>query len=157
MSYLKNFLFSVFCLFVVLETSGCVHLAETFGLIPKKPEIALADFQVKSLSISTIDVEVVVSVLNQDERELQLDDLKFDLFLSDVKLGVGSTAEKVSLKPNAEQKVRVPISLQTKELMGAALNLMSGKTKEKARIRGTASINTWVGVLNVPFDREFGK
>jgi LEA14-like dessication related protein len=142
---------------LVLALSSCVHLAESFGLVPKKPDISLVDFQVKSLSVSTIDVEVVISVLNNDHRELAVDRLSFDLFLTDTKLGVGSIAEKIAVRPNAEQKVRIPIALQTKELMGAAMSLMSGKAKENARIRGSADITTWLGSLTIPFDREFSK
>lgn len=154
---LRRFVFVVMLGLIAAQMTSCLHMAETLGLVPKKPDIGLADFQIKSLSIDTIDVEVVIRVLNQDHRDLVVDDLSFDLFLSDIKLGSGATYEKVSLSPNAEQRVRVPISLRTKELMGAALNLMSGKTKEKARIRGSAHVKTWAGLLTIPFDREFGK
>jgi LEA14-like dessication related protein len=137
--------------------SGCVHLATSLGFMPKKPDISLADFQVKSASLSQIDVEVVLNVLNQDSKELEIDDLNFDLLLSETTLGSGRAAEKIAVKPNTKQSVQIPISLQTKELLGVAVDLMSGKAKDKARIRGSASIKTWAGFIAVPFDREIGK
>lgn len=146
----------VFVVFTSLAT-GCVHVAQTLGLVPKKPEISLTDLQVKSASLSKIDIDVVLKVLNQDSKDLRIDHLTFDLLMSDATLGTGSLAEKIDLKPNAEQRVQIPISLQTKELLGVAVDLMSGKAKEKARVRGSASIKTWAGLIPVPFDREIGK
>ncbi len=155
--HVRRFQSITFVAVICLSSSGCMHLASTLGLVPKKPEISLADFQVKSASLSQIEVEVVLNVLNQDSKQLQIDSLNFDLLLSETTLGSGHAAEKIALKANAAQKVQIPISLQTKEILGVAMDLINGKAKDKARIRGSASISTWAGVIPVPFDREIGK
>jgi LEA14-like dessication related protein len=141
----------------LMFSSSCLHLAQSMGLVPKKPDISLADFKVKSASFSSVDVEVVLSVLNKDSRELQINDLNFEFFLSESKLGSGATKDTISIKPGVEEKIQIPIKLETKEIMTAAIDLVSGKAKDRARIKGLASIQTWAGSLPVPFDREFGK
>lgn len=138
-------------------TSGCLHLATSLGLVPKKPDISLADIQVKSVSFTRIDVEVLLAVLNQDIKDLQIDTLNFDLMMADTKLGSGSNAEKILIKSQAEQKIKIPLTLQTKELIDVAADFVNGNALKKIRIRGSATVGTWAGVIPVPFDSVVGK
>jgi LEA14-like dessication related protein len=134
--------------------TGCVHVAEKIGLIPEKPEIELVDLKIQSASFAKINITVVLNVSNRDSRTVRINNLDFDLFFSGNQLGAGSIQEKVSIAANSTEQVAVPVALDTKGLIGAAVELIGGSAAGKARIRGNARIETWFGLISVPFDRE---
>jgi LEA14-like dessication related protein len=136
--------------------SGCVHMAGALGLIPEKPEIELADLKIESASFAKVEVTVVLNVTNRDHRVLRIDDLSFDLFFSENKLGSGAIREKLSVAANSSGQALVPLVLETKELVGAAMELMGGNPPEKMRISGVAHVRTWLGLIPVRFDRKVG-
>lgn len=137
--------------------SGCVHVGETLGLIPKKPKISFADFNVSKASLASINTEIDMKVLNQDAKDLKIQNINFDLIFTGDIVGSGTLAQAINIKPNEEQTVKFPVSLKTAQLFGAALELLKGSSKDKLEIRGTASVATWLGTIDVPFDHKLSK
>lgn len=137
--------------------SGCAHFRESLGLVPKKPKISFADFNVGKASLASIDFEIGLKVLNQDGNDLKIESIDFDLMFTDKIIGSGKSAKPIAMKPNEVQIVKFPISLKTSELLGTALELMKGTSKDKLGIRGTAALETWVGTVDVPFDHKFSQ
>jgi LEA14-like dessication related protein len=140
--------------FVAFSTFSCSHLADALGLVPKKPQISFANFSVKQASFSKIETQVDLNVLNQDDKDLKVDSIVFDLLFSERIIGSGQSSQAIWIKPKEDQVAKFPIVLQTSELMGAAIQLMQGASNEHLAIRGSAEVNTWLGSVKIPFDHK---
>ena len=151
----------VFTYFVVtigvLLLSHCAHIGQTLGIVPEKPEIELSGARIRSASLASVVIEVKINIVNQDKKDLKVDDLNFDLLYGDSVIGQGRIADKINIKSRGSQAVDIPVDIQTGKLLGAAAEIMGGAALEKSRIRGQATLVTWLGSLNIPFDQKLVK
>ena len=142
---------------VVPLASHCAHIGQTLGLVPEKPEISLTGAKIKSASFANVVIEVKINIVNQDKRDLKVDNLNFDLLYGESVIGQGRIADKVAIQPLGQQDVDVPIDIQTGKLLGAAAEIMGGGALDKSRIRGQATLVTWLGSIDIPFDKKLVK
>ena len=138
----------------VALTSQCAHIGQSLGLVPEKPEIELTGARIKSASLVSVVIEVRINIVNQDKKDLKVNDLHFDLLYGDSVVGQGRIADKIDIKSHESQAVDVPVNIQTGKLLGAAAEIMGGGALDKSRIRGQATLITWLGSLDIPFDQK---
>jgi LEA14-like dessication related protein len=154
---MRTFLhFSVIAVAALLS-SHCAHIGQTLGLVPEKPEITLTGAEIKSASFANVVIEVKINIVNQDKRDLKVDNLNFDLLYGESVIGQGRIADKIAIQSHGQQAVDIPVNIQTGKLLGAAAEIMGGGALDKSRIRGQATLVTWLGSLDIPFDEKLVK
>lgn len=143
-------------LYVLTSLSSCMHLAQAFGLLPQKPEIALKDVSVKSLSFSGIELDVAIDLENKDVRPLFIAQLDFELWMNESAVARGQIPEALNIAPQESRTIGIPIKLKPSAALAGIIKSLDGKTPD-AKIVGSVTFNTALGALTLPFEREIMK
>jgi LEA14-like dessication related protein len=134
-------------------TSGCVSIARTFGLIPTEPKVELQSVAVRTISLSGIELMVTLQLTNRDERALQMQGLKFDLFLDELKFATGDRPEPLTIAGQQQAELQIPLSVRYAESSKIIESLVRGKFPSQARVAGSVVIDTAFGGVAVPFSK----
>jgi hypothetical protein len=138
----------------LISVCGCAHIAKFFGLVPERPKIDFASLTIKSMSFASVELEVGIDITNRDRRELELSSLVFGLkFDSDI-IGHGKLEKLLKIPPGEKSRTNIPVTIKVAEAAKAAANLLNGATKDNFRIKGSATIGSAFGRLDLPFDHQ---
>lgn len=146
----------IFTLYILTSLSSCTHLAQTLGILPQKPDVELKDVSVKAASFSGIDLDVVIDLTNKDVGRLFIAQLDFELWVNESAVARGQIPEALDLAPQESRTIGIPIKLKPSAVLAGLVTSLDSKTLD-AKIIGSITLNTVLGSLSVPFEREIMK
>ena len=137
-------------LFLLLSTTllaGCATLR------PEAPEVRLADLSIESIGLFEQRYRLGLRMRNPNDRDLDVESLRFDLALAGRSFAEGVNTEGFSLAANGEERVEVVVTSD----LGSVLDLLSdwvdGNRALPYRLSGEARLARWGGIT-VPFSRD---
>jgi LEA14-like dessication related protein len=139
---------------VVLNTISCAHIAGSLGLLPKEPKVELASVSVGKLSLTSIQVDVLLQIKNRDKKAVQINRFAFDLFLDEFKVAKGERSEPLSIAGDGKADLKIPLLIKFKDAESLIENLMQGKLPKTARAVGTVEMDSFIGGITIPFSRK---
>ncbi|RPJ49537.1 MAG: hypothetical protein EHJ95_08620 [Methanobacteriota archaeon] len=140
----------------------CIFLIALFILLGgclsppfQKPTVHVTDAQLTSISLSEADIDVVTTITNPNPVGATLNKLAFDLYYQDINsewayLGHGEQYN-ITIRANGDTPVTVPVSVRNIPTVNAILTTAVNGFLN-IRVRGSASIDTPIGILDLPFD-----
>lgn len=132
-------------LVAVLLIAGCSFLL-------KQPEISVKGVSLASLNLTTMGLDVTLSVNNPNSLGITLSTLSFDVYYQNennwVYLSHGEQSG-IRIEPG-ENTVTIPLLIQNKELLGSLLRLIS-QGEITLQIRGTAKPEFFGVAPPIPF------
>ncbi|MCB1303540.1 MAG: LEA type 2 family protein [Leptospiraceae bacterium] len=136
----------------VLATAGdCAFQRMRENL--KNCKFDLDSVQVKEVSFSAIKLGIDVGIENPNPEQVILDQLVFDLYSNDKKLGSGKHNETAVVAPSERKVVNIDFETSLSNVgMGLIQTLQSGRATY--RLDGTAYLQTFLGKVPVPFSIE---
>ena len=142
---------------IAIWLSSCAHLARTLGLTPKAPVVELTGINVRQVSLAAIALDISLDVRNEDDREIDACDLDVALRYEDALIGSSKLASCVTVPAKGLQQITAPVTLETRELLRAALALSDKANHSKVRAVGNLRLKTWLGYVPLSFDRPLKK
>lgn len=120
----------------VLAFTGCSHLNALAGLEP--PKVSLVDMQLAQSSLFEQQFDIKLRVKNPNNKEIPLNGLKFDIYLTGVELGNAQTAKANVIPALGDSVIELKLSTSTFAWLQLAQG-MQHKAMEKIdyRIAGT--------------------
>ncbi|MCK9578837.1 MAG: LEA type 2 family protein [Methanoregula sp.] len=119
------------------------------------PVITLEDVRLRKISISSLDLEVVIQVENNNPLGITLKELSFTVLCSagksDQQLADGNTG-RVKIAARGSTLLRVPVRSQNAALIGALTTFVTVGGVQ-VTIRGTATVDAILFDWSVPFEK----
>jgi LEA14-like dessication related protein len=139
----------IFLIALLILLGGC--LSAPF----QKPTVHVTDARLTSISLSEADIDVVTTITNPNPVGATLNRLAFDLYYQDINsewayLGHGEH-DTITIRADGDTPVTVPVSVRNIPTVNAILTTaVYGYLN--LRVQGSASIDTPIGILELPFD-----
>ncbi len=129
------------------------------GSIPliKLPAVKMAGLKVKNLGLSGADLELRLKLTNPNTFGLALNGIDYNLKIEGKQWAHGSRQQAVNVARGATGTVRIPISLDFKEMGMAVYRAISGKEALDYRFSGTLDLGTTLplfGSARLPINRS---
>jgi LEA14-like dessication related protein len=137
--------------------SGCVHIAKVFGLVPEKPKMEFASITIQKMSFTKVELEVGIDITNRDKRELELNNLQFELKFDTTVIGNGKLDRAIRIDSGQKSRAVIPVSIKVGEAALVTASLLNGSNKDQFRIVGLAEVGSIFGSIEVPFDHPIVK
>jgi LEA14-like dessication related protein len=123
--------------------------------ILRDPVVTLEEVRLRKISLSSLDLEVMIRVQNDNPLGITLHELPFTVLCSsgrtDQQLAAGNTG-RVKIAARGSTLLRIPVHSKNAALIGAlATFFMKGGVQ--VTIRGTATIDAVLFHWSVPFEK----
>ncbi len=137
-------------LFSLVILSGCAVLNEALQESFEKPRISFADTQIESLSFEAIGLAFDLKVENPNPISVSMAGYDYDFLLNNRSFITGEQQEKVEIKAEDANIVRVPVTLSYKNIYDAVSGL-AGRDEAPYRIELGCSFELPVfGLQRIP-------
>ena len=122
----------------------------------KEPAISLEGVRVRALTLTSLDLEVDLSVKNPNLFGVTLRDLPFSVFCTaggkELQVATGN-AGSVKIKGNASTVLAVPVTAHNAGLIGAVTSFVAQGGIE-ITVKGTAIIDCFITCKSIPFTKS---
>jgi LEA14-like dessication related protein len=119
------------------------------------PVISFEDVRVRALSLSSLDLEVMIRVENPNPLGITLKELPFTVRCSsgnrDLEIAAGNTG-RVRIAARGNSVLRIPVTSQNAALAGALAAFVT-KGGVQVTIQGTAIIDAVLFSWSIPFSK----
>ncbi|MFW5969729.1 MAG: LEA type 2 family protein [Halofilum sp. (in: g-proteobacteria)] len=120
---------------------------------PEAPEVRLVDLSIDSVGLFEQRYRLALRMRNPNDRDLDIESLRFDLALAGRPFADGVSTEGFSLPAGGEERVELVVRSD----LGSVLDLLSdwadGNRALPYRLSGDARLADWGGTT-VPFARD---
>jgi LEA14-like dessication related protein len=130
---------------VGLMLTGCAALQEQF----KEPTIAVQDMQVRSVSLTDMQLDFILGVDNPNPIAMAVSGLSYRLELEDRPLFEGTTTERVKVAANGSSRISLPFTLSYEDVLGG----LDALAKRKS-LPYTLSGKVDLGLFSLPYSRS---
>ena len=138
---------------ILLLVLSVTLLAGCATFRPDPPEVRLADLSIDRIGLFEQRYRLGLRMRNPNDRELDVESLRFDLILAGRAFADGVSTEGFSLPAGGEERVEVVVRSD----LGSVLDLLSdwveGDRALPYRLSGTARLADWGGIT-VAFSRD---
>ncbi len=132
-----------------LVVAGCASLGRASF---REPVVTLREFTVTGLGISGGSVDVVLSVYNPNNYNLDAVKMTYIVDVDSVQLGSGELGERFSVPNGDSSVVRLPVRFTYAGLGVAGRSLVTAGTINY-RVRGDFTVGTPLGNFTRPYSR----
>ena len=131
-----------------------ISLTACAGLRPEPPEVQLAGLEITNVSLSHANFLATLSLFNPNSFGLDIEGLKFTLFLNDVRIAKGLTAKAFSIPAEESGEAAIRLSSSFLNLFQLSRSLQN-QDEITFRIAGEIKIGG-LGLLGatIPIERE---
>ncbi len=120
-----------------------------------EPEVSLEDVRLRSLSISSLELDVAIRVKNKNPLGVTVQEVPFKVLCRDSQttrqIASGNTG-RVTIAANDSTLITVPVRSDNVILL-AALAALAAQESVQVTIQGTAVIDTVLFHWSVPFEK----
>jgi len=121
-----------------------------------EPEVTLEDVQLRSLSVSSLELDIVIKVQNKNPFGVTVKELPFKVLCRDCEttrqIATGNTGQ-VTIPANNSILLKVPVKSDNAILL-AALAALASQGNVKVTIKGTAVIDCILFKWSIPFTKD---
>jgi len=121
-----------------------------------EPEVSLEDVQLRSLSVSSIELDVAIRVQNKNPFGVTLKELPFRVLCRDCEttrqIATGNTG-RVTIPANDSTLLQVPVKSDNAILL-AAIAALASQGSVRVTIKGTAVIDCILFHWSIPFTKD---
>jgi LEA14-like dessication related protein len=121
-----------------------------------EPEVSLEDVQLRSLSVSQLDLSVAIRVRNKNPFGVTVKELPFRVICKDCEtvrqIASGNTG-RVTIPANDSTLLQVPVKSDNAILL-AALAALASQGTVQVTIKGTAVIDCVLFHWSIPFSKD---
>lgn len=119
------------------------------------PEVSLEDVQLRSLSVTSLELDVVIRVENKNPVGVTLQELPFRVLCKDCEttreIATGNTG-RVTIPAKSSSLLQVPVTSDNATLL-AALAALASQGNVQLTIKGTAVVDCTLFHWSVPFTK----
>jgi LEA14-like dessication related protein len=138
---------------ILLLVLSAALLAGCATFRPEAPEVRLADLSIDRIGLFEQRYRLGLRMRNPNDRDLDIESLRFDLALAGRSFADGVSADGFRLPAGGEERVEVVVTSD----LGSVLDLLSdwidGDRALPYRLSGEARLADWGGIT-VPFSRD---
>lgn len=138
--------FSVFLFALLLTFSGCSTILKQ---IVETPKIQNQKLDVKKISLESVELDLVVDLLNQNSFDVPLENLEFTILVDGKDLSSKKIDKLSTLAAKKTTQVKVPIELKWTRLWELGFNLLKAQ-EIPYEIQGTIKAKGF----EIPFDEK---
>jgi LEA14-like dessication related protein len=121
-----------------------------------QPEVSLEDVQLRTLSVSSLDLDVAIRVQNKNPFGVTVKEVPFKVLCKDCEttrqIATGNTGQ-VTIPAKGSTLLRVPVKSDNAILL-AALAALASQGTVQVTIRGTAVIDCILFKWSIPFSKD---
>ena len=131
-----------------------ISLTACAGIRPEPPEVQLSGLEITDVSLSHANFLATLSLFNPNSFGLDIEGLSFTLFLNDIRIANGLTANAFSIPAEESGKASLRLSSSFFNLFQLSRSLQN-QNESTFRITGEIKIGG-LGLLGmtIPIDRE---
>lgn len=143
-------------LFIALGLAGsvssCTWLKETIGLGPRRPKVTVTEVAVTKASLVMLELSVKVMVENPNSFDLVVNRLRYQMVAADLEIARGIHNARVTVPGEGRSTVQLPLTIDARNVMKLARDLLSKKDDVLTVMTATAEIDTPLGAMDVDFE-----
>lgn len=121
--------------------------------IPTMPIILLEKIQFEKFGLDECVTVLHLKMQNKNEFELGINALEYEIGLSGVTIGSAELAQSTKVDESGTTSIKIPLTFRPKDF-GTALWTMLGKTSIEYSLKGSITVDTSFGSMNLPFSQE---
>ncbi|KAM7464817.1 hypothetical protein LguiB_012379 [Lonicera macranthoides] len=123
--------------------------------IPYKPDIDVEKIKFEKFSFEETVAVLHLKLENKNDFDLGLNDLDYEIWLSDVSIGCAELSKSVNLEKNGITYMDIPITFRPKEFGSALWDMIRGKGTGYT-MKGNIDVDTPFGAMKLPISKEGG-
>lgn len=125
--------------FLLLIFSLFLYNCSSLKKVVEPPKIKLADVQVGKMSLTNVELLILLNVINPNSINFDVKNLKYTLDINSKTVTTGTLKEKVLVKAKEETLVTLPLSLKYTDIFSSAL-LFLQEEGMPYKVQGSAEI-----------------
>lgn len=126
--------------------------ASVESMVPQRPEVALKNVTLGKVSLTEVQLDATLDVLNPNAYALNLAGIDYQVDAMGMTLGKGSTFEAIKLQPGVKQTVKLPLTLTTASAIKFGQAYYSTTQKQlPVTLQATVKVLSPVGPLSLNF------
>lgn len=123
--------------------------------IPYKPDVDLDKISFEKFSFEETVAILHLKIENKNDFDMGLNDLDFEVWLSDVSIGGADMQKVTQIAKNGISYVDVPITFRPKDFGSALWDMIRGRGTGYT-IKGNINVDTPFGAMKLPISKEGG-
>jgi LEA14-like dessication related protein len=116
------------------------------------PVVALRDVQIGGFGITGGTINVVLSVYNPNEFNLDASSITYSVVVDSTVLGAGQSEQRVIIPARDSAIVRLPVQFGWDAVSGAGQKLLNTGSL-KYQVKGEMKVASGVGTVTIPYDQ----
>ncbi|RWR81477.1 desiccation-related protein isoform X1 [Cinnamomum micranthum f. kanehirae] len=121
--------------------------------IPTVPIITLEMMQFEKFGLDECVTVLHLKIINKNEFEMGLTALEYEIALSGITIGSAELAQSAKIDESGVSLINISLSFKPKDF-GTALWELLGKTTVTYSLKGSVTVDTLFGTMNLPFSQE---
>jgi LEA14-like dessication related protein len=101
--------------------------------------------------ILQIKISIKVNILNKNSIGIDINSIKYKVFINDRYIGDGEANRSIRIDPNSKTRIIIPFTVEINKLTESGIDILKLK-RAKINIKGESIVDIKVGKLNVPFE-----
>ncbi|XP_051119411.1 uncharacterized protein LOC127243440 [Andrographis paniculata] len=123
--------------------------------IPYKPDIDIEKIKFEKFSFEETVATVHLKLENKNDFDLGLNDLDYEIWLSDVSIGCADLAKSANIEKNGISYIDIPITFRPKDCGSALWDMIRGRGTGYS-MKGNINVDTPFGAMKLPISKEGG-
>ncbi|KAJ6289573.1 hypothetical protein OIU76_025401 [Salix suchowensis] len=123
--------------------------------IPFKPDIDVENIKFERFSFEETVAVLHLRLENKNDFDLGLNDLDYEVWLSDVSIGGAELEKSTKLDKNGISYIDIPITFKPKDFGSAVWDMIRGKGTGYS-MKGNINVDTPFGAMKLPISKEGG-
>lgn len=123
--------------------------------IPYKPDIDVEKIRFEKFSFEETVATLHLKLENKNDFDLGLNDLDYEVWLSDVSIGGAELAKSATLEKNGITYIDIPITFRPKDCGSALWDMIRGRGTGYS-MKGNINVDTPFGAMKLPISKEGG-
>ncbi|KAJ6734043.1 DESICCATION PROTECTANT PROTEIN LEA14-like protein [Salix koriyanagi] len=123
--------------------------------IPYKPDIDVENIKFERFSFEETVAVLHLRLENKNDFDLGLNDLDYEVWLSDVSIGGAELEKSTKLDKNGISYIDIPITFKPKDFGSAVWDMIRGKGTGYS-MKGNINVDTPFGAMKLPISKEGG-
>ena len=116
--------------------------------VPKVPNIKIKDVKVKNLGFTSADVVAQVEVDNPNNFDMILKSFNYQLNINQQNWGQGKITNSSKIPGKGKGVIEIPVKLDLLSIGSAAASLLQNKSPLEYQLKGNATLDTGLELLN---------
>jgi len=110
--------------------------------VPRTPKLSVNKINLKSMSFTGADLEVVLDVINPNSFAIEVTSLNYQFFVAKQSWASSSIKQTLNLKPDTKNKITIPVSLSLLDMGASIFEVLNGGKEINYQLKGDLKFDT---------------